>query len=94
MDFSERRKGKEKCDMVPITDPTLSQEIWRCRYCQTLMYNLDDAGNPAPGAPIPRYGGLEYPELCTVCFGMLSTINNKLYWTSLHNAWKEGFKKP
>lgn len=96
MGFLEERRKKGKCatDLMEPTNPTLEAEaeVWRCSHCKELQYNLDSDGYPAPGALFKKWGGPNYPQLCNLCFGMLSVLNTGLYWTNLHTAWKEGFK--
>ena len=55
-----------------ITGPSrqLKDEIepWRCTNCNKLIYNLDEEGHPAPGAPASRWWSLEHNRVCNFCY--------------------------
>lgn len=79
--------------MDPITEPNRlpdgHREPWRCKSCNLLVYNLID-GDPAPGAPIPRYHSREYEEVCAVCHAMANNPRfESSYWKELHAEWKK-----
>lgn len=63
----------------PRPDRPLTGEIepWRCTGCDTLMYNLDEEGKPAPGAPTPRWWSMEHPKLCSLCYEMEMAAKKK-----------------
>ena len=69
------------------------REPWRCDACGALQFNRDRRGNPAPGAPAPKYGDLEHQNVCWMCFDMIRAVADKPYWLKLHNEWKEKQKK-
>lgn len=96
----EERFANGKSFMAPIERQLpghVEREPWRCQQCNALIYNLDSDGHPAPGAPLPKYGGPDHPEICTLCFQMNSVIESSLfpdinvhpvYWKALHDRWK------
>lgn len=84
----DKHNEKSECSTALTVDANLSREPWRCQHCRQLMYLTDESGYPRQGAPLPKYGGFEYPEVCNLCFGMVSAINNRTYWIALHDAWK------
>jgi hypothetical protein len=49
-------------------------EPWRCSACQYLMYNLDEYGYPAAGAPTPHMFNKNYPKVCSTCRKMLEIV--------------------
>src|SRR6185312_8038571 len=95
MDSLDAPNERRKCYTARTADPPPppEREPWRCRHCQTFMYNRDEKGNPAPGAPTPKWGGPSYPELCSVCFEMKMVVDSGIYWKNLHEAWKKGSQK-
>jgi hypothetical protein len=64
-------------------------EPWRCCVCGFMVYNLDEHGNPSPGAPSPRYISKHYPLVCLACFYLHVNLvchpveRTKVYWTAL-----------
>lgn len=58
-------------------------EPWRCEFCQRLIYNLDEDGYPAPGAPEAYFFSLEYARICSVCHAMASVLMISPYWKKL-----------
>jgi hypothetical protein len=58
-------------------------EPWRCSVCGLYVYNLDDEGYPASGAPSPRYISQTFPIVCSVCWTLYVTIDRSEYFAKL-----------
>lgn len=70
-------------------------ETWRCQACTELMYNTEWVEGrvlPAPGAPEPNYGSLEFNAICCVCKVLLETVKESTYMTNLHKEYVESIK--
>lgn len=80
----------EQTDLTP--EKPLS--AWRCNHCQELMYNTDNRGRPAPGAPTPNFYNKDYQKVCFLCFciGHNERFSNS-YWLTLHYEWKREQEK-
>jgi hypothetical protein len=66
-----------------------TREPWTCDSCGLFVYNLDENGKPAPGAPSPYFGGeysgRRYEQVCTACFQMKDALSSD-YWRSIQNT--------
>jgi len=67
-------------EQVPSSRPW---EPWRCTACGVFVYNLDDSGNPAPGAPVPRYISRDFPIACSVCWSLYTALDNSDYFKKI-----------
>jgi hypothetical protein len=38
---------------------------------------------------MPKFGGPDFKEVCNVCFQLKLTLDNSIYWKSLHDLWAE-----
>ena len=88
MAFWDEPKENGSPGMVPMADLNRIREPWRCQHCGTLQYLTDQNGYPAPGAPAPKFGGVDFPEICTLCFQLYAVISTSSYWRGLHDVWK------
>ena len=91
MALSAGRNENESSDMVQTVHQLhvldKDRDPWNCDGCGKLIYCTDKKGYPTAGAPMPKWGGADYPKVCTLCFQLLAVID-KIYWKSLHDAWK------
>lgn len=92
MGYLDNLGKRDECVTDLILDHHPFREPWRCASCEKLIYNLDGNGRPAPGAPLPKYGGPDHKEVCSVCFQMKLTLDSSIYWKSLHDVWKSNQK--
>lgn len=86
MGFWDEPSGSDECSMDQTELTDRNRDPWRCKACNQLMMLTDKKGNPA-GAPMPKHGGIEHPELCTACFQMKSVLDSNPYWMNLHKEW-------
>lgn len=69
------------------------RNAWRCEYCDKLIYNLDEWGHPAAGAPPPRFLSRAYTKVCTLCFDIAHLLDENLYFQKIQAAWEESCTK-
>lgn len=62
---------------------------WRCQFCDKLIYNLDEKGYPAPGAPPPRFVSRRYQKVCVLCFDIYHIFDENGYFVRLNAEWEE-----
>lgn len=78
---------------MSITDPNrpLPGEIepWRCDSCEQLMFNVDGAGLPIPGAPMPHFWDTTHRMVCTVCYDMAIAAFVLPHFRAAHDEWKQ-----
>jgi len=69
-------------------------DAWRCTGpCKGLMYNVDEAGKPIPGAPRAYYVDETYPRLCNVCYDMLQSIKENSYMQGVQRESESTIKR-
>lgn len=70
-------------------------EPWRCGECNELMYNKDQEGYPAPGAPL----GLEVKiddesiRVCLMCAEIYISLLRNKFMVEQHKKWIDGRRK-
>lgn len=64
-------------------------EAWRCDACGSLIYNVDEQGYPAAGAPMPHYWNVSKPAVCAVCYALGNNLATNEYWVALHREWRQ-----
>jgi hypothetical protein len=64
-------------------------EPWFCGNCDEFMYNKDQDGYPAPGAPVGlavKYDNRSM-RICLLCAEMYISILNNPYMLEQHKEW-------
>lgn len=64
-------------------EPIKESEPWRCTHCEKLMFNVDEKGYPAPGAPTPLFVSVCYPKVCSLCWTLDLQLSVKGYWQKI-----------
>lgn len=70
-------------------DPIAPWEAWRCVVCDFLVYNLDENGYPASGAPSPKFVSTDYPIVCKACWALYASIDSSKYFSQLAREARE-----
>lgn len=65
---------------------------WRCQNCRMLVYNLDEFGYPAPGAPEWKFASKFWNRLCTLCFQLYHIAADSEYLKKAQLEWEKKHK--
>jgi hypothetical protein len=76
---------------MPIT-LDVDRQPWRCDSCGLFVFNKDENGHPAPGAPPSffggEHGGKKYENVCAVCYEMKDAASSD-YWRDIQRKQDE-----
>lgn len=75
--------------MASPTQLTGEIEPWRCDSCEQLMFNVDEAGLPISGAPMPHFWDVQHPQVCSVCYDMAMAAFEYPFFRAAHDAWRQ-----
>jgi len=82
---------QELIEREPADNPShlTERDAWKCDLCEGYIYNLDAAGRPAPGAPMPLvlYEG-KVRHACHTCFELVKTLESSAYMKKLHEEFR------